>query len=114
MGILSGIFKRMGLSCIGDMTMKGHIWANNQFILDQDEVFIPLESMLTRKNWIETYETMTACSKDTKYVFTNIGIQANFNIPKIVQMARSKNRNSLSPQDVCSFFLEINKPNTEV
>ncbi len=39
MGILSGIFKKMGLSCIGDMTMKGHIWANNQFILDQDEVF---------------------------------------------------------------------------
>ncbi len=25
-------------------------------------------------------------------------------------MARSQNRNSLSPQDVCSFFLEINKP----
>lgn len=109
MGILSGFFDLFGILRAGDMTMKGHMWAEDKYLINHEEIFIPLQDFLSRKNWSAVYDSMLKCEASPRYVITNIGIQTNFNIPKLINSLVAKNKTTVSAIEVGEFFLKQNQ-----
>jgi len=51
MTFFSRALQRRGVAHVGNMTMRGSAWYKNQFHLDPDELFVPLEGAKSRHIW---------------------------------------------------------------
>ena len=90
--------------------MRGHIWANNGFHFDRDELIVPLDDSLARKNWLNVLKKIQSCSGKPKYIVTNVGMQSNFVVPELYRWALSEKRSLINQSDIEKYFIKHHQP----
>lgn len=112
MGHLSLAFRRLGLPHAGGMIMNGKAWTSNEFALDDEEFWVPLENALARRRWQETLpflQSAAATPSGQKVIFTNIGQQTHRSVAFLSAWLQAKHNNKLTNDLFFEYFLKENR-----
>ncbi|WP_374568281.1 GSCFA domain-containing protein [Ideonella sp.] len=80
MTFLSRALQRRGVEHVGNMIMRGSSWYKNQFHLDRDEIFVPLEGAKSRRIWagmLPFFAPDHPVPAAQRVVITNIGLHTH-------------------------------------
>ena len=80
MTFLSRAMQRAGIQHVGSMVMRGSAWYKNQFHLDADEIFVPLEGAKSRRIWagmLPFFAPDHPMPPDERVVISNIGLHTH-------------------------------------
>ena len=100
MGKLGEAFKNFGKEFYGGQIMNSSGFSNINFKYDKKKIFIPTENKKSEEIWENTYFQLEKCKGNAK-IYTNIGFQANLNIPSAVD---SINNPFLTIESVEEYF----------
>jgi len=95
MAMISNVLDDMDIPYIGGMVMNGQSWGTGEVVPDRDELFVPLESKITRTLWSSIHEQLVEYSDEeaTKPVIvTNLGMHIR---ATMVAFADWMNRNGI-------------------
>lgn len=113
MGYLSESLNKRGINHAGGMIMNGSAWFRNEFHLDSEEFFVPLENSLARSRWrktLEFFQKEKTNSGRKKWVITNIGMQNHMAAKPFNQWAAEYTKNNLLSIEACiDYYIEKNK-----
>lgn len=107
----SGALTQIGISNLGGMIMRGHTWANSGFGFDAEEIFVPLDGVMARQKWSQTFSGLSRSKAARKFLITNIGLQTNVNVPRLYQWAKERHLSEVRAEHIQQFFQEINAKN---
>jgi hypothetical protein len=80
MNFLSRAMRRRSVEHVGSMVMRGSSWYKNLFHIDSDEIFVPLESAMSRRIWsgmLPFFATDHPVPATQRIVITNIGMHTH-------------------------------------
>jgi GSCFA family len=106
-GHLSEAFRQLGIPFVGGGIMRGHKWAENAFLLDEEEIFIPLDKSFYRRQWSETHQLMIECTSKTKIAITNLGLQTWYSVPQIYNEFIAQQKNSISNEEIKNLIFKM-------
>lgn len=107
MGHLSLAFRRLGLPHAGGMIMNGKAWTSNELVLDDEELWVPLENALARRRWQETLPFLRSAAKGPdgqKIIFTNIGQQTHRSVAFLSAWLKAEHGNKLTNPVFFQYF----------
>lgn len=102
MGKLGKGFSELNMSFHGGAIMNGGAFAEMQFQLNDDCIFLPTNSKVSSEIWQETFKKLKEVSGKA-IIFTNIGFQTHLNIWNV---ANSANSECITIQNIADYFSE--------
>lgn len=103
MGRLSKALQDLNFPHMGGIIMRGPAWENNQFVLDKDEIFVPLEGAPARQRWSQTLPFFKK-SISNRVVLTNIGMQTLNSVMEMANFFMQKGITKIQISDFEEYF----------
>jgi hypothetical protein len=118
-GKLSRALNRLGVPHSGGMIMDGSHFANHNFVMCDEEHFVPLQSANSRSLWSKALNAIKECEKteQTPIVLTNIGLQTHQNIDRFGKWlaTRHGSRDQVATaQDMADFLMEDQRNQVQI
>ncbi|OUU43219.1 MAG: hypothetical protein CBC12_14295 [Candidatus Puniceispirillum sp. TMED52] len=104
LGRLSAALNRSGVDHYGGGIMAGSAWTDQKFALDEEELFVPLETVEARKKWCETFAKLSSNSEQQKIIITNIGEQTHRSVTGYVEFVSKNCENKISDDSFMQFI----------
>lgn len=98
MTFFSRALQRRGVEHVGNMIMRGSAWYKNQFHLDPDELFVPLEGAKSRQIWSGMLPFFAAdypVPMAERVVISNIGLHTHVAAKPFAQWVESEFRDGI-------------------
>jgi hypothetical protein len=98
MTFLSRAMRRAGVEHVGNMVMRGSAWYKNQFHLDAEEIFVPLEGAKSRRIWsgmLPFFAPEHPVPVGERVVISNIGLHTHVAAKPFAQWAEVEFRDGV-------------------
>lgn len=118
MTFLSRALRRRGTPHVGNMVMRGSAWNKNQFHLDADEIFVPLEGAKSRQIWAGMRPFFTPdypVPLAERIVISNIGLHTHVAARPFAQWAEGEFRDGVVDIDkALAYYRRTNRERLRV
>jgi hypothetical protein len=110
--------QRRGVEHVGSMVMRGSAWYKNQFHLDPDEIFVPLEGAKSRQIWsgmLPFFAPDQPLPVAERVVISNIGLHTHVAVKPFAQWAEGEFRDgNVDIEKALAYYRRTNRERLRV
>jgi hypothetical protein len=104
MEYLLNAFNKYEINAVGGMIMNGSAWNNNDFKIDEDEFFVPLENSKSRAKYSQIFPFIN--DEYCKIIITNISMHTHKSVFQLVSWLKENKINELNSEVFNRFVSE--------